>query len=226
MRVTMLRLRIGSARSKVLTESVCGQTPAVLRHAIDSQGSDGSFRTWTTAGRTANLAMPDIGEKKSQSKPLDAIDRRILSIVQVDSSLSIGEIAYRVGLSQTPCWKRLQRLEQVGFIKRRVAVLDQSKLGLALTAFVTIEVADHSTEMQAQFAAGIAAIKEVMDCYRMAGDIDYMLRVVVPDTAAFDIFYKKLTALVPLKSVKSRFALEELKYETALPIPNASGAGS
>ena len=154
----------------------------------------------------------------SDGKPLDAIDRRILAIVQVNASLAIGEIAYRVGLSQTPCWKRLQRLEQRGYIKRRIALLDQYKLGLGLTAFVSIEVGEHSAEAQAKFTGAVAAMREVMDLYRMAGDVDYMLRVVVPDTAAFDDFYKRLVAVVPLKSVKSRFALEGLKMETALPI--------
>jgi Lrp/AsnC family transcriptional regulator len=155
----------------------------------------------------------------SEGKSLDAIDKRILRIVQTDASLAIGEIAHKVGLSQTPCWKRLQKLEQNGFIKRRVAILDQAKLGLGLTVFVAIVVGEHAAETQAKFAADVSAMSEVMDLYRMAGDVDYMLRVVVPDTAAFDSFYKKLTALAPLKSVTSRFALETIKNETALPIP-------
>ena len=151
-------------------------------------------------------------------KPLDAIDKRILAIVQVDTTLAISEIAFRVGLSQTPCWKRLQRLEQTGYIKRRVALLDQAKLGLGVTVYVSIEVGEHSTETQAKFAHDVSAMKEVMDFHRMAGDVDYMLRVVVPDTASFDAFYKRLLTVAPLKSVKSRFALESLKAETALPI--------
>lgn len=154
----------------------------------------------------------------SEAKALDAIDKRILQIVQVDASLAIGEIAHKVGLSQTPCWKRLQRLEQSGFIKRRIAILDQAKLGLGLTVFVAIVVGEHAAETQAKFAADVSAMREVMDLYRMAGDVDYMLRVVVPDTASFDSFYKRLTALAPLKSVTSRFALEGIKNETALPI--------
>jgi Lrp/AsnC family transcriptional regulator len=154
----------------------------------------------------------------SEPKALDAIDRRILQIVQVDASLAIGEIAHKVGLSQTPCWKRLQRLESTGFIKRRIAILDQAKLGLGVTVFVAIVVGEHAAEAQAKFAADVTAMREVMDFYRMAGDVDYMLRVVVPDTAAFDAFYKRLTALAPLKSVTSRFALEGIKTETALPI--------
>lgn len=154
----------------------------------------------------------------NETKPLDAIDKRILALVQVDASLAIGEIAHRVGLSQTPCWKRLQRLEHTGFIKRRVAVLDQKKLGLGLTVFVSVEVGEHTPDIQAKFATDLAGMREVLDVYRMAGDVDYMLRVVVPDTASFDDFYKRLVALAPLKSVKSRFALEGLKSETALPI--------
>lgn len=156
--------------------------------------------------------------KSIDGKPLDAIDKRILALVQVDASLAIGEIAHRVGLSQTPCWKRLQRLEQTGFIKRRVAVLDQKKLGLGVTVFVSVEVGEHSPEIQTKFASDLAGMREVLDVYRMAGDVDYMLRVVVPDTTSFDDFYKRLVALAPLKSVKSRFALEGLKSETALPI--------
>lgn len=158
-------------------------------------------------------------DSKPDQRSLDAIDKRILALVQVDASMAIGQIAFKVGLSQTPCWKRLHRLQRTGYIKRRVALLDQAKLGLGLTAFVSIEVGEHGTEAQAKLVAGMTAMKEVMDVFRMAGDIDYMLRVVVPDTAAFDAFYKKLIALAPLKSVKSRFALEGLKAETALPIP-------
>ncbi len=154
----------------------------------------------------------------ADTKPLDAIDKRILAIVQLNASLAIAEIAHRVGLSQTPCWKRLQRLEQTGYIKRRVAILDQAKLGLGLTAFVSIEVGEHSAATQQQFTAEVMKMREVLDVFRMAGDVDYMLRVVVRDTAAFDAFYKRLTAIAPLKSVKSRFALEGLKAETALPI--------
>src|SRR5271166_2864530 len=154
----------------------------------------------------------------SEPKIIDAIDRRILRIIQRDASLSINEIATRVGLSQTPCWKRLQRLETAGVIKRRIAVLDPIKLGLGLTAFVTIEVGDHSAGALKRFAADLAAMDEVMDFYRMAGEVDYALRVVVPDTAAFDDFYKRLIEIIPLKNVTSRFALEVIKCETAYAI--------
>jgi Lrp/AsnC family transcriptional regulator len=154
----------------------------------------------------------------SEPKILDAIDKRILRIIQKDASLSINEIASQVGLSQTPCWKRLQRLEAAGVIKRRIALLDPMKLGLGITVFVTIEVGDHSAAAQKRFAAALAAMEEVMDFYRMAGEVDYLLRVVVPDTAAFDEFYQRLIEIMPLKNVTSRFALENIKSETAFPI--------
>jgi Lrp/AsnC family transcriptional regulator len=149
---------------------------------------------------------------------MDAIDRKILQIVQADSSLPIAAIAAQVGLSQTPCWKRIQRLEFEGVIRRRIALLDPQKLGLVLTAFVTIEVGDHSRDRLDQFAETISAMDEVMDIYRMAGDVDYLLRVIVPDTKSFDAFYRRLIDTIPLKSVTSRFALESIKAETAFPI--------
>ncbi len=149
---------------------------------------------------------------------MDAIDRRILQIVQADASLSIALIASRVGLSQTPCWKRIQKLEQDGIIRRRIALLDAQKLGLGITVFVTIEVGDHSRDLQVKFTEAVSAMEEVLDIYRMAGDADYLLRVVVADTKSFDSFYHRLVDTIPLKKVTSRFALESIKAETALPL--------
>src|SRR5438270_13857407 len=150
---------------------------------------------------------------------MDAIDRKILAVVQEDASLSVAEIGNRVGLSSTPCWKRIQRLEADGVIQRRVAVVDQDKLGLGVTVFVSIETGDHSEEWLKRFADVVSALPEVMEFYRMAGDVDYMLRVVVADMQAYDVFYKKLISAVPLKNVTSRFAMEKIKSVTALPIP-------
>ena len=152
---------------------------------------------------------------------MDAIDRKILAEVQKDASLSVAEIGQRVGLSSTPCWKRLQRLEADGVITRRVALIDPDKIGLGITVFVSIETGDHSEDWLQQFAETVGAMPEVMEFYRMAGDVDYMLRVVVPDIAGYDTFYKKLIATVPLKNVTSRFAMERIKSTTALPIPAA-----
>jgi Lrp/AsnC family transcriptional regulator len=152
---------------------------------------------------------------------MDAIDRKILAVVQEDASLSVAEIGQRVGLSSTPCWKRLQRLEADGVITRRVAIIDPEKVGLGITVFVSIETGDHSQDWLKRFADVVGAMPEVMEFYRMAGDVDYMLRVVVPDIAGYDGFYKKLIATVPLKNVTSRFAMERIKSTTALPIAEA-----
>ena len=150
---------------------------------------------------------------------MDAIDLKILALLQTDATLSIAAIGERVGLSQTPCWKRIQKLEADGVIDRRVAVLDPVKLGLGLTVFVSIETADHSQEWLQRFAATVSAMPEVLEFYRMAGDVDYMLRVVVADMQAYDSFYKHLIAVLPLKNVTSRFAMEKVKSTTALPLP-------
>jgi Lrp/AsnC family transcriptional regulator len=149
---------------------------------------------------------------------MDAIDRKILAVVQEDASLSVAEIGQRVGLSSTPCWKRLQRLEADGVILRRVALVAPEKIGLGITVFVSVETGDHSNDWLKKFADVVSAMPEVMEFYRMAGDVDYMLRVVVADIAGYDTFYKKLIASVPLKNVTSRFAMERIKSTTALPI--------
>jgi Lrp/AsnC family transcriptional regulator len=152
---------------------------------------------------------------------MDAIDRKILAVMQDDVSLSVAEIGSRVGLSSTPCWKRIQRLEADGVIQKRVALIDPVKIGLGITVFVSVETGDHSQEWLGRFAEMASAMPEVMEFYRMAGDVDYMLRVVVPDIAGYDTFYKKLIGTVSLKNVTSRFAMEKIKSTTALPIPAA-----
>src|SRR5262245_3427167 len=150
---------------------------------------------------------------------MDAIDRKILITLQEDASLSVAEIGQRVGLSSTPCWKRIQRLEAEGVIQRRVALVDQDKIGLGITVFVSIETDDHSQEWLDRFATLVSGMPEVMEFYRMAGDVDYMLRVVAADMQAYDTFYKRLIGAVPLKNVTSRFAMEKVKSTTVLPVP-------
>jgi Lrp/AsnC family transcriptional regulator len=156
---------------------------------------------------------------KDRLPKMDLTDRKILALLQGDASLSVAEIGSRVGLSSTPCWKRIQRLEADGVIQRRVALVDQDKIGLGITVFVSIETGDHSQDWLAKFADMVGAMPEVMEFYRMAGDVDYMLRVVVPDIQGYDTFYKKLISSVPLKNVTSRFAMEKIKATTVLPIP-------
>ena len=150
---------------------------------------------------------------------LDAIDRKILRVLQDDATLSVAEIGERVGLSSTPCWKRIQRMEADGIITGKVALVDQNKIGLGLSVFVSVESDDHSDAWLQKFAGAVSAMPEVMEFYRMAGDVDYMLRVVVADMQSYDIFYKKLIGAVALKNVTSRFAMEKIKAVTALPIP-------
>ena len=150
---------------------------------------------------------------------MDIIDRKILAVLQDNAALSVAEIGQRVGLSSTPCWKRIQRLESDGVIQKRVALVDQDKVGLGVSVFVSIETGDHSQEWLTRFAKVVGAMPEVMEFYRMAGDVDYMLRVVVNDIQGYDAFYKRLIASVPLTNVTSRFAMEKIKSTTALPIP-------
>jgi Lrp/AsnC family transcriptional regulator len=150
---------------------------------------------------------------------MDAIDRKIIAVLQDNAALSVADIGQRVGLSSTPCWKRIQRLEADGVIVKRVALIDQDRVGLGISVFVSIETGDHSQDWLDRFAKTVTAMPEVMEFYRMAGDVDYMLRVVVPDIAGYDAFYKRLIATVPLKNVTSRFAMEKIKSTTALPIP-------
>lgn len=152
---------------------------------------------------------------------MDRIDRKLLALLQEDSTLSIAQMADRVGLSQTPAWKRIQRLEAEGVIQRRVALLSPEKLGLGLTVFVSIEAGDHSPEWLARFAEAVSGFPEVVEVHRMAGDIDYMLRVVTRDIPAYDAFYKRLIGAVALKNVSSRFSMERVKSTTALPLDEA-----
>jgi Lrp/AsnC family transcriptional regulator len=146
---------------------------------------------------------------------MDSADVKILTHLQEDASISIAELAQKVGLSQTPCWKRIQRLEASGVIEKRVALVNPEKIGLGLTVFVSIETSDHSGAWLQRFADFVSGMPEVMEFYRMAGDVDYMLRVVVSDMAAYDQFYKRLIEEVPLKNVTSRFAMQRVKSTTA-----------
>ncbi|MER2508447.1 Lrp/AsnC family transcriptional regulator [Amaricoccus sp.] len=149
---------------------------------------------------------------------MDLIDRKIIAALQRDATLSIAQIADMVGLSQTPCWKRIQKLDQSGVIKSRVAIIDPRAIGLGLTVFVSVTTDDHSPEWRDRFAVSVGGMPEVLDLYRMAGEVDYMLRVVVADMATYDSFYKRLTTAIPLKTVTSRFAMEAVKSTTAYPI--------
>jgi Lrp/AsnC family transcriptional regulator len=151
-------------------------------------------------------------------RQLDRTDRKILAIMQEDSSLAVADVAERVGLSQTPCWRRIQRLRADGVIARTVSLVHPEAVGLGLTVFIMIEALDHSPDWLDRFTAAVSAMPEVMEVHRMAGEIDYLLRVAVADMAAFDAFYRDLIKAVPLKNVSSHFAMERVKATTAYPI--------
>ncbi|WP_304165060.1 Lrp/AsnC family transcriptional regulator [Phenylobacterium aquaticum] len=149
---------------------------------------------------------------------LDPIDRRILRELQADATISVADLAERVGLSQTPCWKRIKRLTDDGVIERRVALLDRDKLDLGLVVFVAVRAARHDEEWLNAFARGASSLPEVVEFYRMSGETDYLLKVIVRDIAAYDRFYKRLIAAAPLGDVSSSFAMEQIKFTTALPL--------
>ncbi len=150
---------------------------------------------------------------------LDATDLAILRLIQADASLSLGDIAKEVGLTQTPCWKRIRRMEETGIITGRVTLVNAEKLGLGISVFVAIETGDHSAAWIESFAKTVADMPAIVECWRLGGDVDYLLRVVVSDMTAYDGFYRKLTARVSsLRKVTSRFAMECVKSTTALPI--------
>lgn len=151
---------------------------------------------------------------------LDAIDWGILGVLQRDASLPVHEVGDRVGLSANACWRRIKRLEDSGVIVRRVALVDAAKLGLATTVFVAIRTQRHDPAWLEAFSKGVAAIDEISECHRMAGDVDYLLKIVVRDIAHYDRIYRKLIAAVPdLADVSSSFSMETMKATTALPRP-------
>lgn len=155
-------------------------------------------------------------------RPMDEIDRKLIGLLQEDATISIAQMADHVALSPTPCWRRIQKLEAAGVIRRRVALVDPEAIGMGLSVFVAVEAGSHTPEWLARFSKTLEAMPEVMEVYRMAGEVDYMLRVVVTDMAEFDAFYKRLIAIAPLKNVTSRFSMERIKYTTAYPLHGAA----
>lgn len=149
---------------------------------------------------------------------MDAIDRKLLTLLQEDASLSLAELATHVNLSTTPCWKRIQKLEREGYIIKRVALVSPEKLGLGHTIFVIVETGEFSAENVRRFVSEVSAIPEVMDIYRMAGDGNYMLRMVVPDMETYDVLLSRLTERGALKTVTSYFAMQRIKSTTAYPV--------
>ena len=155
---------------------------------------------------------------------LDAMDRKILALLQKDCTLAVADVGKAIGLSTTPCWRRIQKLEEAGIIRRRVALLDPVQVNVAVTVFVSIKTDQHNAAWLDKFHSVVVEFSEVAEFYRMSGEVDYLLRVVVPDIAAYDAFYKKLIAKIDVSKVSSAFAMEQIKYTTELPLDFAPRA--
>ena len=149
---------------------------------------------------------------------MDNIDKAILRLVQQDATLSVNDIAEQVGLTVSPCWRRIQALEKQGTIVKRVTLLSPEKLNVDLTVFVQVKAGRHDETWLNAFAEHAASFEQVVEFYRLSGEYDYLLKVVVADMKAFDVFYKKLVSGIDLADVTSSFAMEQIKYTTALPI--------
>jgi Lrp/AsnC family transcriptional regulator len=154
---------------------------------------------------------------------LDDFDRRILQRLQEDATIPVAALAEQVGLSPTPCWRRIQKLEQAGIIRRRVALLDRRKLNLGVTVFIAIRTNQHSLDWLDRLRRAVADLPEVLDFHRMSGEIDYLIRAVVPSIQAYDELYQRLIARIELADVTSMFAMEEIKSTTAVPLDYAPG---
>ena len=149
---------------------------------------------------------------------MDRLDRMILSILQEDATVPVAEIGRRVGLSTTPCWRRIQKMEEDGVIKGRVAVLDPAKVNAKVTVFVSITTDQHNEDWLTRFSRIVSEFPEVVEFYRMSGQVDYLMKVVVPDIAAYDTFYQKLVSKIDIMNVSSAFAMGHIKETTALPL--------
>ena len=149
---------------------------------------------------------------------MDKLDKKILEHLQKNGGLTAAELADRIGLSKAPCWRRIKRLEEEGIIKQTVALLDARSLNLGTTVFVTLKTGNHSEAWFDKFVKAVRDIPEVTEIHRMSGDVDYLMRIVVPDIDAYDLVYKRLIASVEFQDVSASFALETIKYTTALPL--------
>jgi Lrp/AsnC family transcriptional regulator len=175
-----------------------------------------SAKHWADPGVCATM-LRDLATREAIT-PMDRIDRKILALLQVDSSLTAEEVGEKVGLSKAPCWRRIQRLTETGVIQRTVALLDPKRVNLKTTVFVMIKTASHSTAWIERFAKAVQKIPEVTELHRMSGDVDYLLRIVVPDIGGYDAVYKKMISAVEMFDVSASFVLETIKSTTTLPL--------
>ncbi len=154
----------------------------------------------------------------NENKGLDSKDRKILEVLQKDTTRSVGQLADEIGLSKSACWRRIQTLEQQGIITARVALLDQHKLGLNLTVYTAIRTPHHTKDWYDIFSAVVTTMPNVMEVHRMSGEIDYLMRSVVPDMRSYDAMYLDMIENIDLSDVSSSFSMETIKYSTALPL--------
>jgi len=155
---------------------------------------------------------------ESMQLNLDSKDKAILKALQSDATMTVGDIADNIGLSKSACWRRIQALEEEGIISARVTLLDQEKLGLDLTVYARIRTHEHTEQWFDRFQAMVLAMPNVMEVHRLSGDVDYLIRAVVPDMRSYDELYKEMIAKVDLFDVSSSFSMETIKYTTALPL--------
>jgi len=149
---------------------------------------------------------------------MDKLDAKILDLLQGNGELTAAEIADRVGLSKAPCWRRIQKLRELKVVRQTVALLDAHALNVGTTVFVTLKTGNHSAAWFEKFVCAVRDIPEVTEIHRMSGDVDYLIRIVVPDIDAYDVVYKRLIGAVDFQDVSASFALETIKYTTALPL--------
>jgi Lrp/AsnC family transcriptional regulator len=151
---------------------------------------------------------------------MDAIDRKLLDLLQKNAEMTVQQLSKEVHLSTTPCWKRINQLKKLGFINKTVSLINRKRVGLNVTAIVFVTINTHDQEKIKIFAETIKDFPEVLECYRMSGEIDYLLKVIVGDIDSYDGFYKRLIEQVPFLKVTSNFAIEEIKFTTELPLDN------
>ncbi|WP_417263519.1 Lrp/AsnC family transcriptional regulator [Celeribacter sp.] len=157
------------------------------------------------------------GSKPIESMTFDETDQRILEILQQDSDTPIQAISEAVGLSTNPCWRRIKRMEEAGVIKKRVVLVDQIRANVPLTVFIGVSTSRHEIDWLNTFRELIDEIPEVVEAYRLTGTVDYILKVVVADMAAYDAVYKRMIQRLEFSQVNSMISMEELKFTTAIP---------
>jgi Lrp/AsnC family transcriptional regulator len=149
---------------------------------------------------------------------IDAIDRRILGVLQSDASLSVTDISERVGLTSTPCWRRIQKLETSGYIRRRVALLDEEKMNVGVSVFIAVRTNQHSADWLDRFRKAVSSLPEVVEFFRLSGEVDYLIRAVVPDIKSYDDLYQRLISKVEIYDISSMIAMEKIKSTTEIPL--------